>query len=766
MRYFLVIFLAVLSFNSKAQSNALWRDHLPYKEVTKVVKLGDLIYASTPYALFSYSTIDNSIERLSKTNVLSEIDVSSIGVNIETNSLVIGYVNGNVDLIRNEETINFPAIINSSLVGDKKIYDVFSESGNAYISTGFGIVKVDLLKDEVNETYIIGDNGDQLKVNGVTIFENKIYAATDEGLRYADVSNSSLSDFSQWKIETSIPNSIASFSSIKVIGNKLLVFYDTEPFSGDEIYQFDGTSWSVITEVSGIDVKSIEVSEDNLIVSTNDKIIEFDSGLNKTNEFDRQGVVYASKIGEDLWFGAGFYEGLIKRASNGNTETFSPKSPLYVDAFKLSKIYNNHLWIATGGVVANQGFPNYNFHGIQHFDGTKWELFNSATNTVMDVPLTSDYLYVSANPTKPNHAIMTNYRAGGIFEWKDGEMTRFYEANSTLQVSDDGENYFIEDVQFDNDENVWIVNSRTNKPLVVKTKEGEWKSFDCGPNMKEVRFSELIVDTRGYKWMVSPNSNGLIVYNDNNTPLDDTDDEFKQFTSSPGSGGLPNAQIWCLAEDLDGQVWLGTEEGIAVVFNPSAIFSDGNYDAQEILIEQDGNVEILLGAERITAIAVDGANRKWVGTSSSGVYCFSPDGLEQVFHFTAENSPLFSNTINDIQINPQIGEVLIATEKGLVGYKSDATSSADNYSDIYAYPNPVRPDYSGNIFINGLVRDSDVKITDIEGNLVFETTSLGGQAVWDGNDKFGNRVSSGIYLAFAASPNGSMAEVTKIMFVK
>ena len=220
-----------------------------------------------------------------------------------------------------------------------------------------------------------------------------------------------------------------------------------------------------------------------------------------------------------------------------------------------------------------------------------------------------------------------------------------------------------------------------------------------------------------------------------------------------------------IAKDLDGEIWAGTASGPAIHFSPSGIFNTDPIDFQQILIEQDGVVEILLGNQTITSIAVDGANRKWLGTLSDGVFLLSSDGTQQIQRFTKENSPLFSNSIKDIAIDPSSGTVYFATSQGILGYASDANSGLLENTCYDVYPNPVRPDYSGPITIDGLTRGSNVKITDVAGNLVFQTSSNGGRAVWDGNDFNGRRVSTGVYYALVTAPEAASTCTSKILLV-
>ena len=224
--------------------------------------------------------------------------------------------------------------------------------------------------------------------------------------------------------------------------------------------------------------------------------------------------------------------------------------------------------------------------------------------------------------------------------------------------------------------------------------------------------------------------------------------------------------MYSIAEDLDGDIWVGTDQGIVVYYYPENVFEDSDFHAQRIILTIGDVTQYLLNTEMITAIAIDGANRKWLGTKSSGVYLVSENGTEEIHHFTEGNSPLLSNQINDIGINHETGEIFFATDKGLISYRGSATMGSDEFRDVYVYPNPVRENYDGDITIRGLVSDVNVKITDISGNIVYETTAEGGQATWNGKNFSGSRVSTGIYLVFCSNDDGSKTYITKLLFIK
>ncbi len=360
-----------------------------------------------------------------------------------------------------------------------------------------------------------------------------------------------------------------------------------------------------------------------------------------------------------------------------------------------------------------------------------------------------------------------------MVEWRNGAPIAFWNAtNSTLGTNGDPAAGIVNvaGLDFDDDGNLWVSNANTNALLSVRKKDGAWKSFSPGNLLAGNNLVSDIMASKqsDLKWLVRPRGNALMVFTDGGTIDDTDDDQFKLLNTSDNQGKLPSLDVYSIAEDNDGEVWVGTGKGIAVFYNPQAIFSGTgeNFDSQQILIEQDGNVQILLETEAITALAVDGADRKWIGTATSGVFLTSPDGTEELAHFTAENSPLPSNTVLSLAIDGSTGEVFFGTDQGIISYRGDATEGGREATCASVFPNPVRETYQGTVAITGLVADSEVRITDIAGNLVYKTTSLGGQAMWPATDLSGQRVSTGVYLIMAADPSGESTCNTKVLVVR
>jgi ligand-binding sensor domain-containing protein len=359
---------------------------------------------------------------------------------------------------------------------------------------------------------------------------------------------------------------------------------------------------------------------------------------------------------------------------------------------------------------------------------------------------------------------------GGLIEMVGDKITAKFDAtNSTLQrLSVVDTNYrplLTGGMDFDNLGNLWVSNFGVNKPLSVKTKSG-WYSFNVGTITGGNELGWLTCDDYNNKWVLSLRDRGVLIYNDNGTPENINDDQYKMLTKEVGQGALPSNTILCVTKDLRGEIWVGSSQGLAIVSNPRQIFSvkKEDYDARQIIIKVGSNFEIFLGKEQINCIKVDPANRKWIGTPN-GVWLVSEDGYTVIKNFTTANAPLLSNNVIEIGIDESSGEVFFGTEKGIISYMGDASAGAKGFDNVEIFPNPVRPDFTGSVSIRGLMNNATVKVTDISGQLVYETTSNGGFASWDGRSMNGSRVSTGVYLIFAANKDGSQTHVGKLLFI-
>jgi ligand-binding sensor domain-containing protein len=381
----------------------------------------------------------------------------------------------------------------------------------------------------------------------------------------------------------------------------------------------------------------------------------------------------------------------------------------------------------------------------------------------------NDFVAVAVDPDDPELTWFGSWD-DGLIEVRSGVPVQIYNQNNSslgLDVLGFEGRLNVGGLDHDRDGNLWMTNAWSAAPLSVRTKSGTWYSYSPGSLLNNNQLiAGILAASNGFKWIVRPRGNALLVFDDNGTLEVSSDDRWKLLNSAEGSGGLPAPDVFTVAEDKEGQVWVGTSKGIAVFYTPENVFNSSGFDAQQILLEQDGNFQYLLETEAVSSIVVDGANRKWIGTQTGGVFLVSPDGRTEILHFTQDNSPLPSNTVYAITVDEGTGEVFMATDRGIMSYRGDAIEGLAENTCATVFPNPVNESYTGPVAIDGLVRDSEVKITDVSGNLVYRTTSLGGQALWPATDMEGNRVSTGVYLIFAADQFGNTKCNTKVLVVR
>lgn len=761
-----------------------WRDHFQYRKTIAVVQGNDDIYCATTTAVFKYNEQSGETERYTKVNVLNDVDILSLGWNSERSDLLVGYKDGNLDMVRDGSSVNLPDIKRSSIVGDKGIYTILDRDGLVYLGCGFGIVVVDLARMEVKDTWLIGPNAAQLQVNSIVFHGDSIYAATQQGLYAAWQEEANLAAFTNWHKRPDIPGADGAFSAAVSFDGKLMVnrrVSDVEQDELDTIY-FYNAGWQVMTAALGDFIRKLNVSPDGqLLTVTGRQIVrQFNTDLafvDYAGDIDNVGIEARDALSRTqggMWIASDGH-GLVNFRSSTNYTTNFPNGPANNSSYRMSSSKGS-LYATTGGPSGNWG-NEFRKEGVHSFMDGRWQtadqsndpLFASGANDYGGA--LNDVMAVAADPDDGSHAFVGSWD-DGLLEMRDTHAVGFFGAdNSSLQrVQNSSSNTIptqVGGLAYDEKGNLWITNSNCNAPISVRQKNGTWHSFSANAALaNNTLLSDIIVGKNGYKWIVRPRSSGLLVFTDNGTPSEPGDDQAKALNTFEGQGKLPSMDVFAVAEDKDQQIWVGTGKGVAVFYNPDAVFTNGNFDAQQILIEQDGNVQILLETESVSTIAVDGANRKWLGTQTSGLFLVSPDGTKEIAHFTAANSPLPSDNIICLNIDATTGEVFIGTDQGIMGYRSDATEGSLTADCASVFPNPVRETFTGPVAITGLVKGSDVRITDVVGNLVFHTISLGGQAIWPATDMTGNRVSTGVYLVLAVDPDGKRKCNTKVAVVR
>lgn len=746
-----------------------WTDHLPYYETIDVADDGQgLIFCATPYAVFAYDHPNKSVTRYNKTSVLSDVGVSAIGYSKQQKVLLVGYDNGNLDLIWGEAEVNLQDIAQSNILADKGIREVTFEGGLAYLSCGFGVVVLDPAKQEVSDTWFLGPDGIYVGVNDVVFDQTFVYAATEAGVYRAERGNAFLADFQNWDLVTEVPEPMANVVNLERNGQYMLA--QIEDGNDDRIYvqTLETGEWQALPGLDPGILRDVHLSDTRLLVTTYGNLRFYDMDLNQegiwgdVSDTPMRANAIIHTDNNRVWI-ANEEGGLLGFNFFGDQWKVLPDGPKRADVRRV-EAWNNNVWISTGGVDASW-VPNYTSAGTYGLVDRSWVWErNFGDSTFFDL------MDASINPLDPTEVFFGSWYHG-LIRMKDGEFTDLYnDLNSSLTSGDFGGSlrFGVGGLDFDRDGNLWFSNNQSATPLHVRTAGGEFQALNVAGLVDEFnRVTEVLAAASGYIWCMVPDQTGILVLDPGDTPGDPTDDSVILLDSEAGSGGLPSRDVFCMEEDLDGEMWVGLLEGLAVFYSQDCLFEGGeNCDAQQILITQDGNVQILLETETVQAIEIDGANRKWVGTVNSGAFLLSPDGTQTVQHFTAENSPLLSNNVLDIAINHETGEVYFATEKGLIAYRGDATNYYPEMENVSVFPNPVQPGYAGDVIIDGLAQDADVKISDAAGNVVFQTVANGGRAVWDGQRASGGAVSTGIYFVYVSTTDGQSREVTKLAVVR
>lgn len=764
MKFVTILLILTANFGIAQLATYDWRIHFSSYNTVGIAESSNEVFMACENGLVEFDLEDNTVEVLTSTNGLSDLGVSAIQGNGD-NVVALGYANGNVDIIEGNTITNIPWIKTAQIAGDKAVNSFYFDEDFIYCATNIGLVIIDNEKKEIKDTYYPFDNP---VIFDITIFQDTIYCATNDGIYYAGKNQSFLNDKTQWQHFNSLPSNLEnqSIKQIETFGNKIIYLYDDIVYKSDSLYYIENGQFYTYAN-NPKEINDIYVDENELLISTLGALEILDNNLTILSTIysvngEVPSVSGAIKKDNKYWF-SDDRNGLVSGTTSWDTRSFYSNSPYADGSYRIDIQYGTVL-VAGGGLTHNLQ-NNFFRNGVYRFKDETWTNFNYETQDSIDNATNWDFVSVVVNPNNTDELAFGSNSAGGLMIVKDGEnISEVYNnTNSALELT--GGKIAIGDMKYDNDGNLWILNPGV-EPLKMLTPEGVWYSFSLGASAKNQYTYRLLIDQNNNKW-VTVNQVGLVAFNEGGTFDDPSDDQWRTLSASEGYGNLPSVFVKSLAEDIDGEIWIGTETGMVVLYNTANIFDGGfgDYDASSILIEVDGEVEQLLGESDITAITVDGGNRKWIGTSSSGVFCLSPDGTEEIFRYSKENSPLISNNVFDIRTDLLSGEVYIATEAGLVSVRTDATLGDPEFSNVKVFPNPVRPEYSGPITIQGLGYESDVKVTDISGNIVYKTQSNGGTVVWDGLTLSGERAQSGVYLVWSAVAGAKGKNVAKILLI-
>jgi non-canonical purine NTP pyrophosphatase (RdgB/HAM1 family) len=724
---------------------------------------GDLIRPSG--ALYAYGKKDQSITLYTKENGLSDTYISRIGYSHNLRILLLLYTNGNIDLLTKEGLYNIPHLLNNQVIRDKSVNGLFFDGDYVYLAANFGVMVINLRKREITDTYRIG------VTRSVFLRDGELIATTDSGV-FVGKQGDNLLDKANWcKLLIDVDEKP---QKVLGLGEQLIVLAEDGMLYCDK----DG-EWQMMME----GVWDIYLKNGKLIVRRWSDIIVY-TATDISQWFYLIAAYDLAFIAEDMYWIATGEEGLmaVKVADN--------KYETWVSGIKINGPKRDHAAFMTFHkdklLVTGDGagtFRSFRDATFMTYDGRDWYNFDEkATSEQAGHPF-AEATGVAADPNDENHYFVGTW-GDGVFEFLNGECVQRYDyTNSTLESfvpePDPQRHRYVrvDGLAFDQNGNLWVTNSDGDlHDIKVRKPNGEWLtlSYDVLPG--SVIMDKILLTRKNHKWINIPGrtSAGILAVDDRGTiddPSDDVANFFSSFRSTPTSGGqtvtAPSA-YYCMAEDLNGQIWLGTSLGPLICPTPSYAIDDPSrmYANRIVRTDEAGYLAYFLDGENVRAIAVDGGNRKWLGTQNSGLILVSEDGQETIAHFTTANSPLPSNFVQSIAIHPETGEVFVGTDKGIVSYTSGVTRGRPDYSEVTAFPNPVRPNYQGYVTVTNLVQDSYVRITDLNGHPVAEGKSVGGQFFWNVTRPSGEPVATGIYLVFAATEDAAQSVVTKIMVIR
>jgi Two component regulator propeller len=750
-----------------------WTLHVPAREASSVVAHGNMIYAAFDNGVLEYDRIAKEKSVLTSTNSLSDVSVSTLGYEPNSGTVVIGYKNGNIDLLNDNTIFNLPAIKLAQIQGIKEVFKIKSYLGKIYVATGFGVVILDPSKQEVRDTYYPTENKEiiyDLEFSGDTVF-----VLTDNRMLWGLRNNPGLGDFNQWTIDTRVPfNASNPYRGLQKVNNEMILQKNDASYSNDSVFRITSAGLLPIN-IGGfnLEIRSISAHNNQLAVNVDGGVfvmnsdysaIDYSRNSYSLGEFP---IVKNSIRLDDRIFLADRFAGLVELdLSTGGFEKISFQGPPSNNFYGLD--WEAGKLICTGGGLSGSFFT-FNNSGFYLLNDQEWSLYSKSTVSAWDTLNVFDFITASINPKNPNEFAFGTYSGipVGIINQDKSGIEMFSSSNSPLENTVLGNGWsYASDVQYDEEGNLWVVNSYCNSTLKVLKPNKEWVSIDMGGNSKNGFSGKMAIDYNNNIWF-AVEGKGMFALNYGGTLDNLADDKKVFFQKGEGLGDLPSNSVRSIAVDFDNEIWIGTDAGFAIVYNSESVFdaAPGDFDAQRIKLDFEGNVEYLLGGTVINDIEVDGGNRKWLGTDGTGIFLMSPDGLTILANYTKENSPLISNIVLDMEIDHNTGEIYCVTDQGLISFRTDATYEDPEYEDVQVFPNPARPDFGGVITIQGIRYNSDVKITDMGGNLVYQTTSNGGTAIWNGKNLDGTKVASGVYLIWTAANEGKGRKVGKVVVI-
>ncbi len=745
-----MIFTSLNAQNDKVR----WADLFSYNNVKLLQEVNGVIYCGTENGIFLFNPQNPTSDwiKLNKTNFLNNVGVSAMAYDKDSDSFLVGYENGGLDLLKSGESTMVLDIKWNGFSGDKKVNHIFINDGIAFISGAFGIVSFDLKQEEFKET----TRTNTAVVNDATINGTTLYIATDKGIYSSELSDKNLNnpDFTNrkiWKEEIVGQN----VTNIELFENE--IYYSVE----NELKTISGT----LVPGAFNFIEDLKLSDGQLIVTQNNQVSDL-SGVHYSKN-DQDGNVINFNTGifiNNIYFGGSVNHGIINLS---NHKEFYPDGPFNNKAWSVSTA-KSKVWIAPGGMGDVYNTPAKNVDGFSYYDSKNWKHFSFSKIKAKDI------VQVEVNPLDDNKFVVGSYNydvrdVDGRRDVLEFNLADNDEPKIILQKNDFsssriaglnydllGNLYVAASFPVDKAAGAGYPDSKFNYYARRKNGNTSWEIIGSEKNIA----STAVKPIAGSQYTFFPNARygGISVVDNSN---------FKEIVNiKVANGDLPSDDVHTVSLDKSGNLWIGTGQGLVVLYGADNAVSSNNIIAEPVVIIQDGIPEALLTDVGIYAIKVDNANNKWIATNGAGVYYVSDSGETTKLHFTSKNSPLPSDVVYDVSIDESTGKVFFATEKGVVSYNGDVSTEANNFNNAIAYPNPYRPEYKGNVTIKNLPNRALVKITDIVGNLLFEKKAEGGIVEWNTNNAKGKPVASGIYLVLMTNADGTETKTLKIAVVR
>lgn len=714
LKSFFLSLLVFYSWSLSAQNIPVgsWRNHADHSTAQRTIIFDDKVFCANTNGLFYLDIEDGSLNTLSTTDGLSSITISMLEV--LNGNLLIGYEDGLMDVINAELNITtFEDIFQSELRGGKKINEAVIVKDVIYLATDFGVVLYNIEENELIDAFQnLGENGERISINGISTDIEKLYLSTAEGLLIGDLaSNINLKDFQNWERRP-----------INNEGTALLktVFYEGNLYGlaeNDSIYQFQNNSWQSIFGADA-SIQQLKLANNELYFSSTNELFQLsNNSFEIALTIDEANQINDFNFTESQFFLADETAGLI-RYQEGATETLTPQGPKgNTQSLQQLEQFTVHLSESSGG--------------FSYFENGRWTYVAEGSEG-QGLPNFRD---VALDLTSGNGIFLSQDE--GLFSWNTENISLLNLGNSIIAE--------------------WLAIEESPQAsywALVKTENNLYALFN--PETEKVTEMNLPSNRAVNDYVIVPNGDHYLATSAGVFVFNPESGEERRLNTVLGNGNLPNNQIKDLEMDLNGQLWIATESGVAFFNRFQGVLEGENVDASQPIFEGF----FLFDGIPVNHITIDGGNRKWMSTRD-GLWLFDENIERNIVHLRRSNSPIVNTNIQQMVVNPLNGELFISSNSQFLSYRTDATRAGAVHTEVEVFPNPVRLSTNSTVTIRGLAYNNEVMITDVAGNLIHKGKANGGTFSWDLGNYSGFRAKSGVYLVFSINSDGTETYQTK-----